>query len=220
MNAMTRKATELDKRMALGRLFSALPVRQGDAADQIEVYVFALEDVTHHALDTVVAQAIRGQHPKFSRKFAPTCAELGEAILEEMERVKRQMELAQERLRIEDNRPVAAAPRLFEERANDARAKMQEEGRKLLYAVDAHSASAAGRRNLRPGSVYVGILGAYYGPPGSLHEPEMQAVTEDEMQEILRADMFEPEPAIGEPVAEVDPPAEPAAEPEFQDVEF
>jgi hypothetical protein len=205
--------------MALGRLFSALPVRQGDANDQIEVYVFALEDVTHHALDTVIAQAVRGQHPKFSRKFAPTCAELGEAIIDEMERVKRQIELAQEKLRIEDNRPVVVPTLKLDDRIAAAHARMRDEGRKLLYAVDAHSASAVGRRNLRPGSVYVGILGAYYGPPGSLHEPEMQAVTEDKMQEILRADMFEPESEIDPPV-EPEKDAAPAQQSAFEEVEF
>ncbi|MBB4342126.1 hypothetical protein GGE17_003550 [Rhizobium leguminosarum] len=203
--------------MALGRLFSALPVRQGDAADQIEVYVFALDEVTHHALDTVVAQAIRGSHPKFSRKFAPTCAELGEAIIDEMERVKRQMELAQEKLRIEDNRPVAAAPRLFEQRAADARAKMEAEGRRFLFEADSFSAAASSRRNLRPGSTYVGILGAWYGPEGSLHEPEVQTVTEDEMQEMLRADMFEPETG---PPADPEPDAATASESQFEEVEF
>lgn len=179
--------------MALGRLFSALPVRQGDAADQIEVYVFALDDVTHQALDTVVAQAVRGQHPNFSRKFAPTCAELGEAIFEEMARAKRQMELAEEKLRIEDNRVVAVRPKLIDERIAEAKAKMAAEGRRFLFECETHAGSNTRRRECPVGSIYVGILSAFYGPPGSIAEPDAIPVSDEEMQAILRADMFEPE---------------------------
>jgi hypothetical protein len=208
--------------MALGRLFSALPVRQGDAADQIEVYVYALEDVTHHALDAVVAQAIRGSHPKFSRKWAPTCAELGEAVADEMERVKRQMELAEEKLRIADNRAAAVRPKLIDERISDAKAKMLAEGRRFLFEAGTFSGLASRRRECPPGSIFVGILCAAYGPEGSLYQPEPQpvaqidlqaayeaemAAADAEMQEILKADMFEPEaeqPAQKQEVADVE----------------
>jgi hypothetical protein len=215
--------------MALGRLFSALPVRQGDAADQIEIYVFALEDVTHQALDTVVAQAIRGSHPKFSRKFAPTCAELAEAIFDETARVQRQIELAEEKLKIADHRPVAARPMLIEERISAARQKMADEERKLLLKVDSHAASISPGRKMKPGSIYSGILCGWYGPVGSarVREPEPVSAPEffetDAGQEILRNDMFEPESAPVEPEQPVDdvpdmPPMAPVEA--YEDVEF
>lgn len=196
--------------MALGRLFSALPVRQGDAADQIEVYVFALEDTTQQALETVISQAIRGQHPKFSRKFAPTCAELGEAIFEEMERVKRRAELEQEKLRIADHRPAALPTLKVQDRIDAAKARMQAEGRRFLLSCESYAAAKSMSSKVPVGSVYVGILCAWYGPVGSINQQEPQTISDDEMQEILRADMFEPDP-------EPDPPA---PEPEYQDVEF
>lgn len=194
--------------MALGRLFSALPVRQGDPVDQIEVYIFALEDVSHYAMDQVVAQAIRGQHPKFSRKFAPSTAELGEAIAELTAHIQRQNELEQERLQIADNRPVARKPLLIEERMEAARQKMADEGRRLLLEVDSHAASISPGRKMPPGSVYSGILCAWFGPVGSLR----QEVT----QEMLRADMFEPETAV-DPASDM-PPAPPVEA--YADVEF
>lgn len=159
--------------MALGRLFSALPVRQGDPADQVEVYVFSLEGVSHYALDAVVAQAIRGQHPKLSRKFAPTTAELGEAIADEMAAVQRQIELAEERRMIADNRTVPLKRPSLQERVDAAKAKMAEEGRELICEVPSHAASVSVRRSMPAGSVYVGILCAWYGPPrsGAAAEP-------------------------------------------------
>jgi hypothetical protein len=193
--------------MALGRLFSALPIRQGDVVDQIEVYVFALEEVSHYAMDFVIAQAIRGQHPKFSRKFAPSTAELGEAIIEVMDSVKRQNELAQERMQIADNRPVARRPILIEERIQIARQKMADEERKLLLEADSYAAGMTHSRKMPVGSVYSGILCAWYGPPGSLRVP----VT----QEMLKADMFEPETPVSEPDIPPSPPVEAYADVEF-----
>ncbi len=186
--------------MALGRLFSALPVRQGDVDDQIEVYIFALEDVSHYAMDHVIGQAIRGQHPKFSRKFAPSTAELGEAIAEVEAHVQRQNELAAERRQIADNRPIARRPLLIEERMQIARQKMADEGRALLLEVDSHAASLSAAREVPQGSIYSGILCAWYGPPSSLK------------QEGLGAYMFEPEPQEDMPPS---PPVEAYADVEF-----
>lgn len=154
--------------MALGRLFSALPVRQGDPADQIEVYVIALVDVSFYALEHVVLQAISGQHPKLSKRFAPTTAELGEAVREEMANVSRQLELAQDRLRIADNRPVAVRPKLLHERQTEARNRMTDERRALIASGIAHAASIGKMRECPVGSKFVAITGEIYGPPGSI----------------------------------------------------
>jgi hypothetical protein len=187
---------------------------------QLEGYLIALHGSTHHALDLSINRIIRGEVDGLSKKFCPTAPELSSVIRTEMDWVAKQIEIAKDRAAIADHRVDPVRPKLFEERAADARAKMEAEGRRFLFEADSFSAAASSRRNLRPGSVYVGILGAWYGPDGSLHEPEIRRVSDDEMQEILRADMFEPEQPQEEPVAEVDPPAEPAPEPEFQDVEF
>ncbi|MBX5001866.1 hypothetical protein HJB72_28500 [Rhizobium lentis] len=158
-----------------------------------------------------MVKLIRGELKDMPKAWAPSPAELSTAIRDEMSFVQRQVDLEQEKLAIADMRKDPVKPKLLDDRIAEAREKMAAEGRKLLFAVDAHSNSR--RSNMPVGSTYVGILGAWYGPPGSLHEHEVQYVSEDEMQEILRADMFEPEPVQEEPPA-------PPAEPEFQDVEF
>ncbi|MBY3162101.1 hypothetical protein HFO65_15815 [Rhizobium laguerreae] len=223
--------------MALGKLFRALPPRRANPEELMESYLIACHKCTKHAIEAVVIKLIRGELKDMPKAWAPSPAELSSAIRDEMDFVQRQVDLAAERQMIEDKRPVAAAPRLFEQRAADAKAKMEAEGRRLLFEADSFNAAASSRRNLRPGSIYVGILGAWYGPEGSLYQPEPQPVTEAdmqaayqaemaaadaEMQEILRADMFEPEPTT-EP--EIDPPAEqtdvaPAQQSAFEEVEF
>ncbi len=151
--------------MALGRLFSALPVRQGDPNDMIDVYVAALRDVTHHALDSVVMSGINGSHPKLSRRFAPTTAELGECVRDEMEAVQRQIALAEERKQIAARPPVSAKRMELRERIAQARQRMADEGRQEICDVPSHSASITVRRTMPPGSIYVGILCAWFGPP-------------------------------------------------------
>lgn len=154
--------------MALGRLFSALPVRQGDPADQIEVYVMALADVSFHALDRVVLQAISGQHAGFSKRYAPSTAELGAAIRDEMAAIDRQAELARERMALEDNRPLPARTKLLHERQADARAKAAEERRAVLFTGVGHDVWLSKARECIAGSIWVAITGEIYGPPGSL----------------------------------------------------
>lgn len=151
---------------------------------------------------------IRGEIKDLSKSFAPSPAELSAAIRDEMQFVKRQNELEQERLQIADNRPVARRPLLIEERMQIARQKMADEGRALLLEVDSHAASLSSSRKLPPGSVYSGILCAWYGPVGSLR----QEVT----PEMLKADMFEPEQqAVDAPDLPPSPPVEAYADVEF-----
>lgn len=166
-DARLRKATEMEKRMGLGRLFSALKPRDGDAQDVIEVYVLALRDVTFHALDEVIAQIISGKLPKIGKKFAPTTAELGEAVRDHMAAVQRQIELAVERVAIEDNRPKAVHKPLLWERQKMERQRMADEGRKLLFTVDNIDQLRARRADLPKDFGYIAITGEVWGPPGS-----------------------------------------------------
>ncbi len=175
---------------------------------QLEGYLIALYGASHYALDITVNRVIRGEIEGLSRKYCPTAPELSAAIRSEMQFVERQIALAHERLQIADNRVVARRPVLIEERIQIARQKMADEGRALLLEVQSHAASLSPGRKMPPGSVYSGILCAWYGPPGSLR----QEVT----QEMLKADMFEPEPASVE--APDIPPAPPVDA--YADVEF
>lgn len=163
--------------MALGRLFSALPVRHGEAADQVEVYLIALEDVSFYALDAVVKMAITGRHPKLSKKFAPTTAELGEAIHDEMDQVARLIEAQAEKLRLADHRPVAIRAPNYEERQATLRQQMADEGRSIVFTVTSHDDFLRKRKHLPLGSVYHALLGEAYGPPGWL-PPEPPKVAE------------------------------------------
>jgi len=183
MDARQRKATELEKRMALGRLFSALPVRHGEAADQVEVYLIALEDVTFYALDAVVKATISGRHPKLGKKFAPTTAELGEAIHDEMEQVSRLIEAQAEKLRLADHRPIAVRAPNYEERQELLRQQMADENRKIVFTVTSHDDFLRKRKHLPKGGVYHAVLGEAYGPPGWVPPaPEPPKVAEQEPQ--------------------------------------
>lgn len=179
----------------------------------MESYLIACHKCTKHAIEAVVVKLIRGELKDMPKAWAPSPAELSTAIRDEMEAVQRQVDLAAERQMIEDNRLVALPTLKLLDRIDAAKARMQAEGRKFLFECESFSAGTSSKGKVPPGSTYVGILGAWYGPPGSLYAPEPQPIPDDEMQEILRADMFEPDP-----VAEEQP--LPSPEPEFQDVEF
>jgi hypothetical protein len=185
-----------------------LQPKKGSVEDLSEAYLIACHKCTKHALETVVVKLIRGEIDGVSKSFAPSSAELSAAIRSEMQFVQKQVAIAEQRMQIEDNRPVARKPVLIEERIQLARQKMADEERKLLLEVDSYTASIGPGRKMPPGSVYSGILCAWYGPVGSLR----QVVT----QEVLRADMFEPETQVDETS---DMPPSPPVE-AYADVEF
>ncbi|NTG01860.1 hypothetical protein G6L30_17225 [Agrobacterium rhizogenes] len=192
---------------ALGKLFRALQPKKGSVEELSEAYLIACHKCTKHALETVVVKLIRGEIDGVSKSFAPSSAELSAAIRSEMQFVEKQVSIAQERMQIEDNRPVARRPILIEERIQIARQKMADEERKLLLEADSYAAGMTHSRKMPVGSVYSGILCAWYGPPGSLRVP----VT----QEMLKADMFEPETPVIEPDIPPSPPVEAYADVEF-----
>lgn len=154
-------ATELNK------LFRSLELKSGSPEQKIEGYLIALDGASHYALTTAIAKIIRGEIPDLSRKFCPTPPELGAVIRSEMEFVKKQIELAQERIQLEDKRPVAAPVKLLYERVADAERQMAAEERGLLFKVVSHADMLSRRREMPTGAVYMAILGAVYGPPGS-----------------------------------------------------
>ena len=114
---------------------------------------------------------IRGEIDGAPKAFAPSSAELSTFMRDEMDAVKRQISLAQQRQQIEDNRPVAVRPVRLEERIATAKQQMADESRKLLFEVTDHSQFMARRRELPAGAKYLAILSAVYGPPGSANEP-------------------------------------------------
>jgi hypothetical protein len=157
--------------IALRRLFSALPLRKGDVDGQLEGYLIALRGASFHALDTVVVKVIRGEIDGISKTFSPTPPELSQAIRDEMAYVNKQIELAVGRRELEDKRPILVKPKLLVDRIADAKQRMLDEGRALLFTVTSHPGFLARKGELPTGGIYCAILGAAYGPQGSAGAP-------------------------------------------------
>lgn len=162
-----REATTAEISTALGKLFRALPPRKASPGELEESYLIACHKCTKHAIETVVVKLIRGELAQLSKSFAPSPAELSTAIREEMDFVQKQIALAQERVQLEDRRPVAVPAKLLHERVADAERQMAGEGRAMLFKVVSHADMLSRRREMPTGSVYMAILGAVYGAPGS-----------------------------------------------------
>lgn len=166
-DARLREATTAEISTALGKLFRALPPRKASPAELEESYLIACHRATKHAIDTVVVKLIRGEMEKLSKSFAPSPAELSSAIRDEMDFVRRQVELAQERLALADNRPKAAQFVPLNDRIEAKRRQMREEGRPLLFVVSNHTELHARRREMPAGGTYLALTGEVYGPPGA-----------------------------------------------------
>lgn len=177
-DARLRPATSVEMATELNRLFRCLELKTGSPEDKIEGYLIALEGASHYALTTAVNKLIRGEVDGVSRKFCPTPPELSAVIRDEMAFVRKQNDLARERMQLEDKRPVAAQVKTLFDRVAEAKQKMVDEGRSLLFEVSSHADMLARRRSMPQGSVYVSILGAAYGPPGyqpvAAPEPEIE----------------------------------------------
>jgi hypothetical protein len=157
--------------MALSKLFRALPPRKASPDELLESYLIACHQCTKHGIETVVVKLIRGEIEGLSKSFAPSSAELSSAIRSEMEYVQKQITMAQDRLKIEDNRPVAVKPLLLADRIQAARERMAAEDRVLLFTVGGHSDFLAKRREIPAGGEYIAILGEVYGHAGSAKAP-------------------------------------------------
>lgn len=165
----------------------------------MESYLIACHKCTKHAIESVVIKLIRGEIKDMPKAFAPSSAELSTALRDEMEFVKRQIALEADRVAIKDMRKDAVPARLIEGRIADAKAKMAAEGRRFLFEADSFSGMASRRRECPPGSIFVGILCAAYGPVGSVNQPEPAPVADVDLQamhdeEIAAAEAEQPEP--------------------------
>jgi len=167
MDARLREATTAEISTALGKLFRALPPRKASPAELEESYLIACHKATKHAIETVVVKLIRGELDKLSKSFAPSPAELSAAIRDEMAFVQKQIDLAQERMQLEDRRPVGVRPKLLHERQSEARGRMADERRALLHSGVTHAVSVTKLRECPTGSAFISITGEIYGPPGS-----------------------------------------------------
>jgi hypothetical protein len=186
--------------MALGKLFRALQPKKGSVEELSESYLIACHKCTKHALEAVIVKLIRGEIEGVSKAFAPSSAELSAAIRSEMQWVEKQIKLAEDRMQIEDNRPVARPAMLLQDRVDAAKRKMLDEERTYLFSTESHASVGTRRRDVPAGSIYVGILGAFYGPIGSMRPPVVE------------------EPQLFEP--EIEPPAAAAPAPALEEVEF
>lgn len=178
-DARLRPATSVELATELNKLFRSLELKSGSPEQKIEGYLIALTGASHYALTTAIAKIIRGEVPDLSRKFCPTPPELGAVVRGEMEFVQKQIALAQERMTIEDKRPVAAPTKLLHERIADAERRMAEEGRALLFKVMSHGDMLSRRREMPAGARYISILGAVYGPPGSASAADPPQIDDD-----------------------------------------
>ncbi|MBB4066773.1 hypothetical protein [Gellertiella hungarica] len=141
----------------------------------MDSYIDACQGLPCHSVKMVIEAICTGQMPGFSLKWAPTAPELGAAVREHAAHVQKQVQLAEERMQIEDKRPVPVAVRLVEQRVAEARAAMDAEERALLFTVESHAELVSRRRELPPGAKYCGILSAVFGPPGSAKSPPVDA---------------------------------------------
>lgn len=152
---------------ALGKLFRALPPRKANPEELIESYEIAFRGCTRHSIETVVIKLIRGELDGYDKRFAPSPPELSTALRDEMAYVRKQIDLAEERLQIADNRPKPMPHRTIWQRQAEAKQRMAAEGRALLKSDLAYTDVKAVMRGFPVGSTYVATLGAIYGPEGS-----------------------------------------------------
>lgn len=179
-----REATSMEMTTELRRLFQVLPPRgSGMKTDdeaalarvmqgQIEGYIIAIQGVTAHALKHTINRIIRGEIDGISRKYCPLAPELAHAIREEMSSVTKQVQLAQNRNMIEDNRPQAVKNPNVLEKVKAERDRMKTEGRALLMKFESFDAfSQYARRNILPANhFYLTPTAELFGAPGSIHD--------------------------------------------------
>lgn len=153
--------------MALTKLFSVLPRRNAKADDNdaaLDGFQTALKGVDLAALVETVGEVMRGEVVELSRKWCPTPPELSACVRAKMAATRRLIALQADAARV-CYEPVPFVS--FEMRRQAAKDRLADEGRYLLMEVasDREGYQLAKRGKVPPGSVYVGILGAFYSPP-------------------------------------------------------
>jgi hypothetical protein len=139
-------------------------------------YLVALDGVTAQALKTTAMAVIQGQLEDLSAKVCPLPPELSRAVRRQMLEDHRKAQLATPRL---DYEPMAFVG--IEMRQIAAKELMRAQGRKRLCNVDSHpqALEVAKLGKVPPGSLYVGILGAFYSPtPEDDHDTRQQQPSE------------------------------------------
>jgi len=117
----------------------------------------------------VVIRYIRGEIAGQSLEFAPASASLSNAIREEMAFVQKQIDLAANRVALQDHRPIAMRRPNVLEQVESKRADMKAEGRKMIMRFDSFEAFRAySRGNRLPDDhVYLVQTGELYDAPGT-----------------------------------------------------
>ncbi len=135
----------------------------------MESYLIACHGCTRHAIETVVIRYIRGEIPGQSLEFAPASASLSSAIRDEMAFVQKQIDLAANRVALQDHRPLAMRRPNVLEQVEAKRANMKAESRKLLMRFDSFEAFRAySRGNRLPDDhIYLVQTGELYDAPGT-----------------------------------------------------
>lgn len=183
---------------ALAKLFHSLPPRKGNLAELADGYKIALTGCTVHGLTEAVYLYIRGEIEGQSVSFAPTAPELSRAV----------RAIDRKAASLNSGPAIAYTPTPFlsvQMRMDAERVRLAKEGRQYLCSPPSHVAAQqmAKRGEIPLGSVYSGLLGAFYSPPN--YQPEG---TYDER--------YQPEPDDYEPGGPTIRPEEPERADELQ----
>jgi hypothetical protein len=127
-------------------------------------YLVALEGVTADALKRTAMAIIKGEIADLSARACPTAPELSREVRKRMA-AERRLELAGATARYEPYPFTALAIRM-----DATRRRMEAEGRTFLFGVNGHAEARARAKECPAGSLYVGLLGAFYGPPSNQGE--------------------------------------------------
>lgn len=173
MTTTPRMATSQEITKTLITLFSVLPPKATSGMDSEAVmagYLVALEGVSAQALKATAMAIIQGEIDEISTKVCPLPPELSRAVRKRMLEDHRKAQLETPRI---DYTPQAFVG--IEMRIEAAKQLMWAQGRTRLCFVDsaAHAQELAKHGDVPPGSLYVGILGAFYGPVPGTGAPEI-----------------------------------------------
>lgn len=151
---MTDQNRKAEITRSLVGLFMALPPRKGNPEELTAVYEMALRECSTEALKRVAGSLIRGELNGASRSFAPTPAELAYLVRNEGQAIKSALERT-------SYQPIAFVG--LQMRIDAARQRMEDEGREKLADID-YAAMLSRSKEFPPGSLFVALLGAVYGP--------------------------------------------------------
>lgn len=144
----------------------------------MESYLIACHGCTRHAIETVVIRYIRGEIAGQSLEFAPASASLSSAIRDEMAFVQKQIDLAANRVALQDHRPLAVRRPNVLEQVEAKRAEMKASGREVLMRFDSFEAFRTYSRGnkLSNDHFYLVQTGELYGAPGEKPTEEQEKI--------------------------------------------